>query len=213
MAKSRFPLFVSVALAILAAGVGDRVFSAERAPGGNIDCKWPISPDETGLNILKRYGKHAKLAFVRDLDGEGGPGLQLYPDDPTLRFEIEGYGDVIRSKPATLYLREIDSKWSAFGLKVGMTLQEAAAALRSPLDLSGFERLRDGGPNTVTADFPRGKLAAECRVLAVFSAPEDKYAMLRQLDNLEHIPSDNPQLLKINPILSDLLILWDPPEE
>lgn len=211
--KSRFSVFVSAALAILAVDAGNMVFSAERPPGGDVGCKWPVNPDETGLVILKRLGKQARVAVVAGLDGKSAPGLQLYPDDPTLRLEIGWPGDVIRSKPTDFYLREKDSKWTVFGLRVGMTLDEVTAVNGGPFDLSGFEQLRDGGPNAVSVEFPRGKLEGGCRVIAVFSAPDGTVAMPGPLYSLEHIASDNPELLKVRPILSDLLILWEPPEE
>jgi hypothetical protein len=211
--KSRFSLLVSAALAILAADAGNMVFSAERPPGGDVGCKWPINPDETGQVILKRYGKQVRVAVVAGLDGESAAGLQLYPDDPTLRLEIGWSGDVIRSKPTDLYLREKDSKWTVFALKVGMTLEEATAVNGGPLDLSGFEQLRDGGPNAVLGKFRPGKLEGGCKVSVVFTAPDGTVAMPGPLYGLDHIASDNPELLKVRPIVSDLIVSWAPPPE
>lgn len=206
-------LFVSAALAVLGADFGNTVSAEERSLGGEIGCQWPINPQETGLTILKHYGKQARVAPVAGIDGEGGPGLQLFPEDPTLLLEIQWPGDVIRSKPTVLYLRETSSKWTISGLKVGMTLEEATAVYGAPFDLTGFDQTRDGGPNAVSAELSRGKLRGGCRVVAVFSAPGVTFDMLGPLYGADHIAPDNPQLLKINPVLSDLLILWDPPPQ
>lgn len=211
--KSRFSLFASAALAVLAADAGNMTVAAERPPGGEVNCKWPVNPGQTGLAILKHHGKQARVAVVAGTDGESWAGMQLYPDDPTLRLEIQWSDDVIRSKPTGLYLREQNSQWTVFGLKVGMTLKEATAVYGAPLDLSGFDQTRDGGPNAVSAEFPRGKLEGGCRVVAVFSAPGVTFDMLGPLYGADHIAPDNPQLLKINPVLSDLIIFWEQPQE
>jgi hypothetical protein len=210
--KSRFSFFVSAALAALAVDAGNLVSAAERPPGGEVRCKWPANSDETGQTTLKRYGKQARVAVVAGVDGESGPRLQLYPDDPTLRLEIGWFGDVIRSKPTELHLREKDSKWSVFGLKVGMTLEEAAAVNGGPLDLWGFQQMWDGGPNAVLGEFRPGKLEGGCKVIVVFSAPDGSVAITGPLYGLDHIASDDPRLLKIKPTISDLLVSWELPQ-
>jgi hypothetical protein len=211
--KSRFLLFVSAALVVLATDAGNMALAAERPPGGEVSCQWPVNPDQTGQAILKHYGKLARVAVVAGTDGESWAGMQLYPDNPTLRLEIQWSGDVIRSKPTGLYLREKDSQWTVFGLKVGMTLKEATAVYGAPLDLSGFDQTRDGGPNAAYAEFPPGKLEGGCRVVAVFSAPGITFDMLGPLYGVDHIAPNNPQSLKINPVLSDFIIFWEQPEE
>jgi len=210
IARARFSLLVSAGL-IFPAAPCSVAFSADRSPGGDISCKWPVDPDETGQVILRRHGKQGRIEIVADLDGETAPGLLLYPDDPTLRLEIAWFGDVIGNKPVSLYLREKASRWSVSGLKIGMTLEEAARVNGGPLDLSGFEQLRDGGPNAVSVELPQGKPKHGCRMIAVFSAPPGvTIDMLGPLYGPDHISSDNPELLKIGAVLSDLVVVWEP---
>jgi hypothetical protein len=211
MVKRRLSLFVSVALAILVAGPGNGVLSAEMPRGGDVGCKWPINPDETGQSILKRYGKQASVAVIADLDGEQAPGLLLYPEDPKLHLEISWFGDVIRTKPKGLRLVEKNSKWTVFGLRVGMTLEEVAAANGGSLELWGFEQLGDGGRKAAFGDFRPGKLEGGCKVTVVFMAAEENTVIPEPLYGLQHIASDNPELLKLKPILTDLLLSWDQP--
>lgn len=211
MPKLRHALIASIAATVLSA-VGASAMAAEQPASHDLTCKSPVTPNETGHDLLKRFGKLVRVAVVSDIEGEQYPGLMLYPDDPKQQLEIDMTSDAVRGKVSEATVKD-ESLWTAYGLKLGMTLEEVTKANGGPLDLWGFQQFGDGGKYSVLGYFRPGKLEGGCKLLVVFTARPHSVAMPGPLYGLEHIASDNPELMKVGPLVTELSVTWESSEQ
>jgi hypothetical protein len=179
-------------------------------PGNDINCTNLTSPGENADQLLSRYGSQARIEELADTESEPFDGVALYPDDPRLRIEIVPYAN-IRGNIAGINLTQKDSRWTIFGMKIGMTLEEATAANGEPLKLTGFWQYPDGS-YSVFGDFKPGRLDGGCRLAVSLASP----VPLKAGDPLygrDEILSNDPDLMKRRPTVDGLFIVWDRPIE
>ena len=179
-------------------------------PGNDINCTNLTSPTEDVDWLTARYGRQARIEELSDTEGEPYDGVALYPDDARLRVEIEPFGN-IKGHIAGINLIQKDSRWTIFGLKMGMSLEDVTAANRAPLKLTGFWQFA-GGNYSAFGDFRPGQLGGGCRLIVSFGSP----VPLKADDPLygrDEIFSNDPDLMKRKPAVDGLFVVWDKPVE
>jgi hypothetical protein len=180
-------------------------------PGNDINCTNLTSPSENADQLMWRYGSQARAEELADTESEPFDGVALYPDDPNLRLEIEPEDWPQAKKIIGINLKQKDSRWSMFGLKIGMTLEDVTAANGVPLKLTGFWQHPDGS-YSVFGDFKPGRIEGGCRLIVFLSSPVPLKAG-DPLYGLENLASNNPDLMKRHPAVSGLFIVWSKPAE
>jgi hypothetical protein len=175
--------------------------------GGDITCTYPVASVETGPGLLARFGGNARIEELADTEGEPFDGVVLFPDDPRLRLEVEPEAWDVSKNSASVILKAKESDWTAFGLKVGMTLDEVTAANGGPVKLTGFWQHPDGSYMLI-GDFKPGRLQGGCRVIVFFAAPEGQVRTNDPLYGRDVIRSDDPDLLKRNPHVKLFYVTW-----
>ena len=211
MKKRIFAATLSTA-ALLSTLPGRLAFADEiLKPGNDINCTNLTSPDETVERLRARYGSQARIEELRDTESEPFPGIALHPDDPHFRIESEPGDWDVKKTIAGINLTQKGSRWSMFGLRIGMPLADVTAANGEPLKLTGFWQHPDGS-YSVFGDFRPDRLEGGCRLVVFLASPVPLEAA-DPLYGLGEIPSDNPDLMKRKPTVNGLFIVWRKPTE
>lgn len=174
---------------------------AEDVPklGGELTCRGPVTDKDTGESLYQRYGEQAVVREfpVGEYDYIIGVELFPYTDAP---FDVKLVDSDFLENVASIEVR--NTAWSVEGLKIGMSLDEVAAANGRPFEL----RLTDdefAGDGT----FQGGrldKLDGGCRLKVLFTIPDE----LQRSFNGKQISSDSPELVKPHPAVSALALSW-----
>ena len=210
--KTMYLLAVALSAAAFVSTLQPEVAFADEMlrPGNDINCTNLTSPSENADQLLSRYGSQARIEELADTESEPFDGVALYPDNPHLRIEIVPYAN-IKGNIAGINLTQKDSRWTMFGMKIGMTLEDVTAANGEPLKLTGFWQYPDSS-YSVFGDFKPGRLDGGCRLAVSLASP----VPLKAGDPLygrDEILSNDPGLLKRRPTVDGLFIRWDRPIE
>ena len=180
-------------------------------PGNDINCTNLTSPSENANQLMSRYGSQARIEEMADTESEPFDGVALHPDDPRLRIEIEPEDWPRAKKIIGINLTQKHSRWSMFGLRIGMTLEDVTAANAKPLKLTGFWQHPDGS-YSVFGDFKPGRIYGGCRLIVFLASPVPLKAG-DPLYGLENIASNDPNLMKRHPVVSGMFMVWTKPVE
>jgi hypothetical protein len=197
--KQRLRILFSLALAILGPGTAH----AEEVPkvGGELTCSGPVSNRDTGESLYQRYGQEASLGEFQDRNYNSFIEVWLFSStEAHLDVKLED-NDFVKNVAA---VEVRTTAWSVGGLKVGMSLEEVTAVNGAPFkfqltgsDIEGKGTFQGGRLDT---------LDGGCRPKVVFTLRYD-IKIARSIRGKE-ISSDHPQLTKLNPVVSELSLLW-----
>ena len=95
---------------------------------------------DTEATLRARYGAaNVRVERVEVGEGVSVPGLVLFPNDSTLRLEVEWGDSLARAKPSRVTMHGAASRWVVFpGVHIGMTLRQVERVNAGPFRLTGF---------------------------------------------------------------------------
>jgi hypothetical protein len=200
--KQSFPVFL---LPLTVAILGLATAHAERGPkvGGELTCSGPVTNKDTGESLYERYGKQVSLGDFQDRNYNSFIEVELFAStEANLEVKLED-NDFVKNVAAV----EVSSgatAWSVSGVKIGMSLEAVAAINGGPFKLKMTDHDSEG-----TGIFSGGrleKLDGGCRLDVLFTGSYDPKIL--PLIAGKEISSDNPDLVKEHPHVTQLSLSW-----
>lgn len=104
-----------------------------------IQCRDVWSPETTEKELIAQFGRaNVKRDNVYVAEGTEEPGTILFPNDPKRRVEIVWRNKNKYARPEWLRIPR-ESRWSAFGVRPGMTLAQLQSLNGRAFIFSGFD--------------------------------------------------------------------------
>ena len=191
-------------LPLILAALGLGPAHAADAPriGGELTCNGPVSDKDTGESLYQRYGEQATLGDFRDPNYNSFIEVELFSSEAQLDVKLAD-DDFVKNVVAVEVSPGVTA-WSVNGVKMGMSLEDVAAINGGP-----FKFWMTGLDTKGSATFPGGrldKLDGGCRLKVGFAF--DDHNKIAQTLSGKEISSDNQELQKLRPTVSELSILW-----
>lgn len=104
-----------------------------------IQCRNLWSPEATERELIAQFGRaNVRRDNVYVAEGTEEPGTILFPNDPKRRVEIVWRNKSKYARPEWLRI-PADSRWTAFGVRPGMSLAELQTLNGRAFIFSGFD--------------------------------------------------------------------------
>lgn len=184
-------------------------------PAANaIQCTGVWSPATTEQALIAQFGRaNVKRANVYLAEGAEERGTILFPNDPKRRVEIIWRDKKKYARPEWVRIPD-ESRWTAFGLRVGMPIAELQKLNGKPFVFSGFEWDYGGFVTNWRAGAAATLGGKACSVTVRLDPvyPEnptkaDEAAMEATGGDIE-VTSDSPHVKRLKPRISEITVSY-----
>ncbi|HWU62376.1 MAG TPA: hypothetical protein VN112_10175 [Ensifer sp.] len=179
--------------------------ASESKSAEDLTCSNIVKAGDTAKTIGDRYKGETAIEETTGAEGETAKALTLFGKDPARKLYIS-FADDDMTKLSAIGPAEGATHWTIAGLKLGYSLADVIKANGGKFEISGFEWDYGG----YVTDLKGGKLSSlegGCMVTIRFNPPEGK-PVPSSLSGERSIPSSDPKLGKLSPIVSDIQLGW-----
>jgi hypothetical protein len=181
-----------------------------KQPRTAITCNWPVGPFDSARDVLRRFGRQARMADIGTGEGEIERGVVLFPGDPRRRIEVLFWG-ADRFAPQSVRFVGEGAPWTVVGIRLGDPLESVSRRNGRAMHMQMFGADYGG----TVQSFDGGKLETsmgDCEPEIVFS-PTAGSTYPDSLSGDGVIESDHPDMAKARVHVSILGVHFAPPTD
>lgn len=201
-------LWAAVGLAVVSVGAAQAKETA--VPGRALTCQSPVGPHDAAKTLQIRLGGDARIEDVAGAEGQTTKALVLHPKDSKRRLEVLYYDDAMTLVSEVRLGGQRGSAWKIAGLRRGDSLAQAVKANGRAFELSGFG-WDYGGYVTDLRGGALATLKGGCIVGLRFAPPPNVGSAPDNVSGDRKLGSDDPALVKLEPVISELSLRWPRP--
>ncbi len=175
-----------------------------------ITCSWPVGPSDSAKDVLRRFGRQARMADIGVGEGETERGVVLFPNDPRRRIEVLCYGPTRHAPQSVKFVSE-RAPWTVAGIRLGDSLESVSRRNGRAMNMQMFGADYGGTVHS----FNGGKLEkvmGACEPSIVFS-PTAGTGDANSLSGDGVVESDHPDMAKARPYVSILGVHFPAPTD
>ena len=176
-------------------------------PHTAITCNWPVGPYDSARDVLRRFGRQARLADIGTGEGETERGVLLFPGDPRRRMEVLFWGPT-RHAPQSVKFAGDGAPWTVAGIRLGDSLESVSRRNGRAMSMQMFDADYSG----TVQSFDGGRLETVmgvCEPDIVFS-PTIGSGYSNSLSGDGVVKSDHPDMPKARAYVSILGVHFPP---
>lgn len=174
-----------------------------------ITCNWPVSQFDSARDVLRRFGRQARMADIGIGEGETERGVVLYPNDPRRRIEILFWGPA-RHAPSSVRFSGEGALWTVWGIRLGDRLESVRQRNGRAFTLQQFGADYGGTLQSLEGGSLEPGQRLDCAPWMVFaSAADAQYP--ESLTGDGTISSDHPDMGKARARVEILGLSFPPP--